>query len=132
MFTLTQQNRDELTSIIRRSTAEHRLVTRASIVLAAEGRTIKAAANELGCTWLTVRKWDRRYLEQGIEGLKDTQRSGRPERISAEIKAKILSTPETDHSLNSCRKVAAKLGISRSTVNRLWRQHGIKPHLHKK
>lgn len=130
-ITLSQSEKSNLLSIIQKSTAEQRLVTRASIILAAEGRTIKATAIELGCTWLTVRKWCRRYLESGIEGLKDKPRSGRPQRISADIKAKIISMPAEDHSLNSCRKVAARMGVSRSTVNRIWRCSGIKPHLTK-
>lgn len=129
LFKLSENQRNELRALTHRPTTEHRLVVRATIVLAAEGRAFKAVAEELGCSWMTVSKWCRRYLKSGVGGLDDMRRTGRSPRIPADVRAKIISMPETDHTLNSCRKVAARAGVSRSTVSRLWRHNGIKPHL---
>lgn len=129
LFTLSEGERGDLEALARRPTTEHRIANRASIVLAAEGRDFMAAAEERGCAWRTVAKWCRRYLQSGIAGLGDRPRPGRAPRIPADVRARIISIPAGDHSLNSCRKVAAAAGVSRSTVSRIWRHNGIKPHL---
>ncbi len=129
LFTLSESERRDLEALAHHPTMDHRLASRASIVLAAEGRDFMAAAEELGCTWRTIAKWCRRYLQSGVSGLGDKPRSGRAPQISAEVKARIISIPAGDHSMNSCRKVAAATGVSRSTVSRIWRHNGIKPHL---
>ena len=129
LFTLSESERRDLEALAHHPTTDHRLASRASIVLAAEGRDFMAAAEELGCTWRTIAKWCRRYLQSGVSGLGDKPRSGRAPQISAEVKARIISIPAGDHSMNSCRKVAAATGVSRSTVSRIWRHNGIKPHL---
>ncbi len=129
LFKLSETQRGELASLAHRPTTAQRLAMRASIILAAEGRSFKAAAAEQHCAWRTVGKWCRRYLQYGLDGLNDKRRSGRSQQISADIKAKIISLPAADHFMNSCRKVAALMGVSRNTVNRIWRFNGIKPHL---
>ena len=80
--------------------AEHRMVVRARIVLAAaEGHTNAAIAADQGMHVDTVRKWRRRFHEHGIEGLADLRRSGRPVGFTAaqvaEVKA-LACTPPTE------------------------------------
>ena len=129
LFKLSESRRNELEAAVRRPTVEQRLAKRASVVIAAEGRTFTAAAASLGCSWKTVSKWCRRFLRDGMDGLKDAPRSGRLPRIPADVKAEIIALPASDHAMASCRKVASRTGVSRSTVNRIWRANGIKPHL---
>jgi hypothetical protein len=71
--------RAELESLSRRATAPFRLVVRARVVLlAADDVANCVIAERLGICEDTARKWRRRYCEQGIEGLSDAPRTGRP------------------------------------------------------
>ena len=126
---LSAEQRETLKKTNMASTSEKRLCERSGIILSAEGRSFKAAARLCRCSWPTVAKWCNRFKQHGLAGLSDAMRSGRPDRISASVKARILSIPETDHDKSSCRKVARSLNVSASTVNRIWRSNGIKPHL---
>jgi transposase len=83
-ITLTADERAELTALARRSSAAFRLVLRARIVLAAaEGASNPAIAAAVGVHVDTARKWRRRFAEQGMAGLADADRSGRPRRFTA-------------------------------------------------
>ncbi len=61
----------------------HREVIRAKIVLlAAEGHHDTEIARRLDCTDKTATKWRRRYAEQGLAGLDEKPRPGRPRSFS--------------------------------------------------
>jgi hypothetical protein len=76
---LGDADRAELESLSRRGLAPFRLVLRARIVLlAAAGMANRVIAERLGICEDTPRKWRRRYCAQGIEGLTDAPRPGRP------------------------------------------------------
>jgi putative transposase len=111
----------------------HAQVLRAKILLlAAEGRTNKAIAAELGVTRETVGKWRSRFLERGIEGLYDELRPGKPRTITDEqvaevIQATLNRTPKGQTHW-SVRTMAEETGISKSTVHRVWQAFGLKPH----
>ena len=76
---LGNAERAELESLSRRASAPFRLVLRSRIVLlAAAGTANRVIAERLGICQDTARKWRRRYCEQGIEGLSDAPRPGRP------------------------------------------------------
>ena len=80
---LTDNERRQLESLDRRGTAEHRMVTRARIVLAAaDGEENLSIAERLGIAPNTVIKWRKRFFEEGIDGLADRKRSGRPRTFS--------------------------------------------------
>jgi transposase len=69
--------------LTRKQTAERRMVVRARIVLAAaEGVENLTIAQELGVAPHTVIKWRKRFFEEGIDGLADRKRSGRPRSFS--------------------------------------------------
>jgi transposase-like protein len=85
---LTDAGCAELESLSRRATAPFRLVVRARIVLLAAGGVANCAiAERLGICEDTARKWRRRYCEQGIEGLADAPRPGRPRVFPAAVVA---------------------------------------------
>jgi transposase len=76
---LSDDERDELEAIVRRSTAEQRMVVRARVVLAAaDGEENAAIAECLEIALNTVIKWRKRFFEESISGLADRKRSGRP------------------------------------------------------
>jgi Winged helix-turn helix len=80
---LTDEDRGQLESLVRRGTAEYRMVTRARIVLAAADREENASiAGRLGVALNTVIKWRKRFFVEGMAGLVDRKRSGRPRTFS--------------------------------------------------
>src|ERR1039457_997725 len=98
VISLDDAGRAELEAVSRRATAPFRLVLRARIVLLAAGGTANSTiAARLRICEDTARKWRRRYCEQGITGLADAPRPGRPRkfpaRVVAEVKALACELP---------------------------------------
>ena len=76
---VSDQEHEQLTSIVRSRSLPHGLVMRAQIVLmAAEGATNSEIAKKVGLSAQSVCKWRQRYFQQGISGLHDELRPGRP------------------------------------------------------
>jgi transposase len=85
-ITLAASQRRWLKALTRRGTAEHRQVTRAKIVLlAAAGWTNRAIARKLGLAPNTVSKWRKRFYQEGVDGLGDRERPGRPRAFPAAV-----------------------------------------------
>ena len=106
---------------------------RARIVSAcAGGEQNKRVAAALDLDVDTVSKWRRRFAEHRIDGLRDEARSGAPRTIDDErIEATIVRTLETlpaGATHWSSRGMARASGLSVSTVQRVWRAFGLKPH----
>ena len=106
---------------------------RSRIVLAAaEGESNVAVAQRLGVTRSTVRVWRSRFAERRLDGLVDEPRPGRPRTVSdADVERLITETLEAaprDATHWSTRSMAAHLGMSQSTVSRVWRAFGLAPH----
>lgn len=79
VIVLSDEERDQLESVARRRTAQQRMVLRARIVLAAaDGEENAAIAERLEVALNTVIKWRKRFFEEGMDGLVDRKRSGRP------------------------------------------------------
>lgn len=80
---LSGVERARLEAVARKQTAERRQVLRARIVLgAADGEENAAMAERFGVALNTVIKWRKRFFEEGMEGLEDRKRSGRPRSFS--------------------------------------------------
>jgi len=133
VLVLTSQEDHQIRALANSRSMPHALVRRAQIVLlSAEGQSNSAIARKLGLCAASVGKWRRRFLEQGIQGLHDELRPGRPRSISDEEVASLLTT--TIHSKPrhrthwSCRSIAHETGISKSTVSRIWRAFALAPH----
>jgi transposase len=85
---LRASERRFLKAMTRRGTAEHRQVTRAKIVLlASAGWANRAIARKLGLAPNTVGKWRKRFFAEGVDGLRDRKRPGRPRRFPAAVVA---------------------------------------------
>jgi hypothetical protein len=79
---LVEEDRRELERRAAAATLPFRVVQRARLILyAAEGLADKEIAVRCDCHPQVVSKWRRRFCEQGIEGLKDKPRAGRPRRF---------------------------------------------------
>jgi transposase-like protein len=79
---LTATQRRVLEGRLRRPTAQQREVLRARIVLAAaDGERNTQIAGRLGVAVNTVSKWRKRFVQEGLGGLGDRKRPGRPRRF---------------------------------------------------
>ena len=130
---LSAEQANELRRRVRATGSSKAVVTRARIVLmAAEGQPNQEIANELEIPEQTAGKWRRRFVESGISGLDDAQRSGRPIRLPATRLNKVLTEvakPPTNRSQWSIRSMARHAGVSKSHVQALWSRNDIKPHV---
>jgi transposase len=131
-ITLTDAERGTLERWSRGRTTPFRLVLRAKfILLASEGRTNKWIAAELRVDRQTVSRWRKRFIERGLAGIQQDGPRGRKMNGNESIARQIIQ--KTLHERPPCggrwttRALAAALGTSRSTVQRVWRAHGINP-----
>jgi len=130
---LTDEERAELEGWARRRTSAAGLAMRSRIVLAAaDGGSNTELAQRLGLSLMTVRRWRNRFAALRCDGLLDEPRPGRPRVVDdAQIEALITATLETtppDATHWSTRSMARQLGMSQSTVSRVWRAFGLAPH----
>jgi putative transposase len=131
--TLSDQEYEQLTSILRSHSLPHGLVRRAQIVLmAAEGVPNNEIAENVGLSRQSVCKWRQRYLQEGISALHDELRAGRPrsvsdEKIAALIRKTLHSKPK-DGTHWTIRSMAKETKLSRPTVHRVWNAFGLQPH----
>src|SRR5882672_1228623 len=128
--------REQLESMAKSRSLPAGLVTRVRIVLlSAAGKMNQPIARQLGLTNATVGKWRRRFVEQGVAGLHDELRPGRPRPISdervAQLVRKTLETKPKDGTHWSIRQIAAETRVSKSTVHRIWQAFGLEPHRQK-
>jgi len=112
-----------------------RLAQRASIVLlAAEGLENRQIGERLNITRQTAGRWRDRYARYGLAGIeKDAPRPGRKRRITENQRAavvhKTLHEKPEGQTHWSRSTMARATGLSDSTIGRIWREHGLKPHL---
>jgi len=124
------EDKKTLERMARSRTGEARLVERARIVLGLlKGDSVSAVARTLKVRPNTVIDWRRRFETQGIAGLRDRPRSGKPVRYDAEFRNQVLKVLELDPpSGQSCwdgPAVARRLKASPHAVWRLLRKEGI-------
>lgn len=122
-----------LKSIIRRRSSPQRMVMRANIVLLrGDGRSQQEVAACLKVERVVVSKWENRFRQEGVAGLEERRRSGRPSQVAPSTKAEILDEavrPPKRLIRWSTRTMAKAKGVSSATVHRLWKANDIKPHL---
>jgi transposase len=130
---LSEEQREQLQSWARRRKTAQSLALRAKVILrCAEGHHDSEVAGVVGMTRQTVGRWRRRFIERGLEGLLDEPRPGAPRQISDAAVEKVvtltLESQPKDATHWSTRSLARKTGLSRSSIARIWRAFGLRPH----
>ena len=124
-------DRDVLRSWARSPSLPAGLVLRARIVLAsADGESNTSIAARLGVTRQTVVNWRTRYVAEGLGGLEDRRRPGRPRVLDPlEVVVRTMEGPPRRLGVThwSSRLLAAELGISNVAVANIWREHRLQP-----
>lgn len=135
---VTIEERNELERRVRAQTTAHRDRQRAQVVLlAADGVAGRKIAHEVGLSPQSVSKWRLRFLDQGLDGLVDAERSGRPlvygptDRLV--LMAKVTSelpefTAQWSHSELHEAMSAAGIAISASQIGRILAADDVRPH----
>ena len=132
-LTLSDSQLVELQTISRSSRAERRLVDRVNIILAwHEGLTYKETLEKLGVSEMVIRKWRGRFVQNGLDGLRDAPRSGKPPKFSAADKARVIKLAtgkqKEGYTNISQRRIAKELGMSQSKVHQVLKKADLKPH----
>jgi transposase len=130
---LTDTQRDELAAISQSRSLPAGYVFRAKLILMlGDGLSFSTIQQKLQTTAPTIIRWKQRFLAQGMDGL-DTYHPGQPPTVlTPALRARILAATRkkpVDGSTHwSCRKLAARLGVSKDAVHRVWKEAGLKPH----
>ena len=126
----------ELRALSKGRRVEARVQQRASVILlAAQGWQNKDIADEVKLDRRQVALWRRRFLEGGLPALlQDASRSRCTPSVTSAVESYILSTtlqePPASVTTWSTRTLASHLGLSATTIRRVWQRNGIKPQLH--
>ena len=131
---LSDDERETLERWARRPNSAQALALRCRIVLAcADGELNQDIAARLGIHKTTVGKWRSRFAAQRLDGLHDEPRPGGPRTIGDDdverVIVKTLEETPTDATHWSSYSMAAATGMSQSSISRIWRAFGLKPHL---
>src|SRR5215831_9697410 len=129
---LSDEEEAELIKLARSNRTSVRLSQRARIVLlAAQGLQNKEIADLVGVGRVQVGRWRERYIEAGLEGIeRDLPRGAPPLKVDVQELVELTTQGKPEAATHwSTRKMAAKLGVSASTVMRHWQAHGLKPHI---
>jgi transposase len=116
-----------------RSRTNRHLAFRAQIVLrCASGMTNSAVARQLRTTNATVGKWRKRFVELRVDGLHDEPRPGAERSITddqvEEVVVRTLETTPKGRTHWSTRSMSRQVGLSHSSIGRIWRTFGLQPH----
>jgi len=132
-LTLTSEEAASLKGLAMRVRTARHLAFRAKIILrCAVGDSDVAIAAAMRSSRTTIGKWRRRFVEKRLDGLHDEPRPGAEREISDDqIEAVVIKTLESTprgRTHWSTRSMAKSVGLSHSSIGRIWRAFGLKPH----
>ena len=133
MLQVTKEQRKELSKWAASRTLAAGDVFRSRLILAlADGQSYAQIMTSLQTTAPTISRWKKRFEEKGLAGLDPLHKGSQPRvadaRVQARIARKTQQKPADGSTHWSCRKMAQALGLSKSTVQRVWAQTRLKPH----
>ena len=132
---VSDRDREQLNQVVRNGNTPQKVALRARIVLlSADGISTGEIMHQLDTTTPTITRWRDRYETDGILGLlKDRSRPGRKRRIEEtkvrEVVDRTLQEKPSNATHWSTRTLAAAVGLSPASIQRIWKAHGLKPHL---
>ena len=132
-FDLSESDRKELERLARSPSTVAGLSRRARAVLLMADRVVGTEIARLtDYTPVQISRIRRRFAEEGLNGLADKPRSGRPPRLTEAKRARIvtltLKPPPAGLTHWSTREIAVRERVSHSTVHRIWKAHALQPH----
>lgn len=130
---LNNRHLQELITWSRSTSLEHRYVVRAKAILfLGQGLTYDQVSQNAGIGKTAIAKWKRRYLEDGIGGLRDVARPGRPRRYDEAVRKRIVQKacekPSGGYTSWSQRRIAEETGVCQATVCRVLKEEKLRPH----
>src|SRR5579862_2059332 len=130
---LTADEQERLQSLAHRARSQPVLARRARVILAsAQGLANQVVAKQVRCSMGMVNKWRSRFLKKRLEGLDDEPRPGAPRQVTdALAETVVIQTLESmpcGQTHWGTRSLAQASGLSRMTINRIWRAFGLQPH----
>jgi len=132
-ISLTPTQRGELQAHLRRRNLPASVAIRMRIILLLdEGASYSDIKEKLDTTAPTISLWKRRYREEGLMGLATFHPGQPPQKLTPQLRAKILAktqqAPPDGSTHWSLRKMAAVMGVGKDLVRQVWREADLKPH----
>lgn len=131
---VSPSDRERLEALVRDRNAAQKHVWRARIVLlSADGIGTIGIMRRTGKSKTCVWRWQERFAEEGVDGLlRDKTRPSRIPPLGPEVVERVvaltLSAPPFEATHWTAAMMAGEVGISVSSVQRIWRAHGLQPH----
>jgi transposase len=131
---LTGEDRERLLAVIANRNSPQKHVWRAQIVLlTADGHGTTEIMRQAGVAKTAVWRWQERFMQVGVDGLlRDQTRPSRIPPLGAELAERVvaltLANPPGETTHWTAAAMAKETGISVSSVQRIWRSHGLQPH----
>ncbi len=133
-LTVSEEDLKELRTLVKAHNTSQQVALRCRIVLMSrEQATGDEIASSLGISRAMVMRWQTRYAEAGLPSLQHIKPGrGRKASISQEriheIVTKTATTVPEGSTHWSTRSMAKATGLSSTTIGRIWKEHGLKPH----
>lgn len=131
---MSVEQREALEVMASSTSLPHRQVVQAkALLLAGDGVATNEVARRCQTTDTSVRAWRRRFVDQGVEGVGRIApgRGRKPVLAEGTVASVVHDTlhdkPDDDSTHWTTRSMAARHGIGKDTVARIWRDHGLKP-----
>jgi transposase len=133
-ITLSSVDRKRLQTIIKDRNAAQKHVWRAGIVLlSADGVGTNEIMRQTGTSKTCVWRWQERFMEEGVDGLlRDKTRPSRVRPLGQDVAERIVALTQQEPPCEATHWIGAMMakavGVSVSSVQRIWRAHGLQPH----
>src|SRR4051794_29463592 len=131
---VTAHDRERLLAIVPDRNSPQKHVWRARFVLlTADGRGTAEIMRQAGVAKTAVSRWQERFMQAGVDGLlRGKTRPSRIPPLSPEVVERVLALTLADPPGETTHWTAAAMaeasGVSVTSVQRIWRSHGLQPH----